>query len=181
MKLKNLKIVGKRFNLRKFRMSDISSIQKHINDKGVYKYTLKIPHPYSLDDAKKFVHKTSYKWKTGKAYQFGIEVDNEIVGGISLDKIDKDNQSATLGYWLGKKHWSQGIMTEASKMILEFAFNDLKLRRINSGVFKPNKASARVLEKAGFKYEGCRIKYVLKDGKTYDQLHHGLLKEDWKK
>lgn len=99
---------------------------------------------------------------------FAIDINSEVIGGISLMKIE--GHKAELGYWLGKKYWNQGIMTEAIKLITNFGYNKLRLKRIYAYVFSKNKASARVLEKNGYKYEGLLRKQNLKDGKFTDDL-----------
>ncbi len=90
---------------------------------------------------------------------------------------------AEIGYWLGEKYWSQGIVTEAAKKVIEFAFNDLKLNRIDVHAVIENKGSNRVIEKLGFVFEGTK-KQAMR-AKATNVLHdintYGLLKEDWEK
>lgn len=75
---------------------------------------------------------------------------------------------AEMGYWLGRKYWGGGMMTDAVKSIVSFGFKNLKLHRIYAGVFLFNKGSARVLEKNGFKLEGISKKEVKKDEEFID-------------
>ena len=78
---------------------------------------------------------------------------------------------------------SQGIMTEAIKRVINFAFNTLKLRRLDVEACPENKASNSLIKKIGFKYEGRRKKFV--KAKSTKKIHdldiYGLLKEDWRK
>jgi RimJ/RimL family protein N-acetyltransferase len=60
--------------------------------------------------------------------------------------------TATLGYWLGEDFWGRGIMTEAVAAFIDFCFENFPLRRVSAEVFANNPASARVLEKAGFRF-----------------------------
>jgi RimJ/RimL family protein N-acetyltransferase len=78
--------------------------------------------------------------------------------------------TATLGYWLGQDFWGRGIMTEAVAAFTDFCFENFPLRRISAEVFANNPASARVLEKAGFVFEGRLKNNVIKDGKLLDSL-----------
>jgi RimJ/RimL family protein N-acetyltransferase len=113
----------------------------------------------------------------------GIEFEKKIVGVISLTKVDGFNGTATLGLWLSEEYWRRGIMSEAAETVIDFAFDKLKLRRIDSAAFAENKASIEFQKSLGFKEEGCSPKKsrAKSTGKIYDDVIFGLLKEDWKK
>jgi RimJ/RimL family protein N-acetyltransferase len=81
-----------------------------------------------------------------------------------------------VGYWLGEEFWGRGIMTEAVTAVTNFCFENFALRRISAEVFANNPASARVLEKAGFTFEGRLKNDVLKDGKLLDSLLYARTK-----
>lgn len=84
--------------------------------------------------------------------------------------------SAEIGYWLGRDFWRRGIMTEATQALTDWLFENFPLRRIYASSYARNRASARVLEKAGFEYEGCLRASVFKDGETLDQLVYARIK-----
>lgn len=179
-----MKLQGKKINLRKLKASDAGSIAKYANDKAVGRLMRStFPHPYRLRDAKKFIRKVQRKWKQKKEYRFGIEEPNteEIIGIIDLKDLDENSRRAELGYWLGKKYWNKGIMTEAVGLILNFAFKKLKLNKVYAKVYHPNKASAKVLERNRFKLEGELRKQTRKAGHWYDLLYYGILREGYKK
>lgn len=77
-------------------------------------------------------------------------------------------QSAFIGYFLDKSQNGKGYATEAVKLITLFAFDTLKLHRIEAGVMPSNPASIRVLEKAGYHKEGIAVKNVRINGKWED-------------
>ncbi len=81
-----------------------------------------------------------------------------------------EGHKAEIGYWLAEKHWGKGIMTGAVRIICRFGFEKLGLRRIYAAVFPGNRASARVLEKAGFVFEGRLRNLYEKGGKMIDGL-----------
>ncbi|MFM1921727.1 MAG: putative acetyltransferase, partial [Candidatus Hydrogenedentota bacterium] len=74
--------------------------------------------------------------------------------------------------------WGRGIATEAVRLVVDFGFNCLHANRIEARVYGWNPASARVLEKCGFKLEGRLRRRMLKQGERTDQLIFGLLPED---
>ena len=171
-----LTIKAKLFTLRPFRKGDERSLQESINHRDVYRYTLRIPYPYTLQHAKAWVKSclSTYKKKSTTEVKFAIDINGGVAGGIGLREID--GHKAEVGYWLARKHWGKGIMTAALKLISNYGFRQLQLTRIYATVFAKNKASARVLEKAGFKYESRIKKHYKKDGRLSDALLYAKIK-----
>ncbi len=161
-------IESKQFILRPFKQKDAQSLKKYINNEKIYKNTLHIPYPYTIKDARKWLKKVlkQRKKKNPNQINFAIDMDSQVVGSIGLKEIE--GHKAELGYWLAEKHWGKGIMTEAVKIVTNFGFDKLGLRRIYAYVFTFNKGSIRVLEKAGYKQEGILKKHVKKEDKFMD-------------
>ncbi len=109
---------------------------------------------------------------------FAIAVAGEAVGGIGFTlQPDVARRSAEVGYWLGESFWGRGIATEALKAVTDYAFTNYDLCRIFAHVFDWNRASTRVLEKAGYTFEGRLRKSVTKDGQTIDQLMYAVIRD----
>ncbi len=132
-------IRAKRFILRPFRKGDEKSLMENISNKIIAKNTLRIPYPYKLKDARWWINHNLKldKKKQKHEINFAIEIDDEAVGGIGLDRIWQ--HCAEIGYWLGEKYWGQGIMTTAIRLVTEYGFKKLGLRRIYAFVFLWNK------------------------------------------
>jgi len=163
-----------KFKLRPIKKGDESSLIKNINNKKIARNTLRIPYPYTLKDARSWI-KHSLKLRRKKTeIRFVIDMNGEVVGGVGINKIE--HHKGELGYWLGEKYWGQGIMTEAVKLVTKHAFTKLGLRRLYAHVFSFNKASARVLKRAGYKYEGTLRKNTLKKGRLIDNLLFAKIK-----
>src|SRR5215208_2472899 len=115
-------------------------------------------------------------------YELGIESKKtgEIIGMISLNHIDNRHRSAEVGYSLGNKYWRRGITKEALTLILDFGFNNLELVRIYAKVLHPNLPSIRLLQRAGFRYEGRIRKSVFRKGSWFDELIFALVDEDFR-
>jgi RimJ/RimL family protein N-acetyltransferase len=167
--MKAVIIRTKHFTLRPIRKGDLESIARHIDDCAIVRNMLSIPFPYTIKDAREWYRKTRNvaRQKKRDRYDFGIEIDDEIVGGIGIFKIS--GHKAEIGYWLSRSHWGRGIMTGAVKELTRFCFKRLGLRRIYASVFPYNKRSMRVLEKAGYKFEGILRKNVKVRGKLKDE------------
>lgn len=161
-------IKSKHFILRPFRRGDEESLVENINNKKIYRNTSHIPYPYTLKDAEEWVTKNLKEAikKRPKEINFVIDINSEVAGSIGFSKIE--GHKAEIGYWLAEKYWGRGITTQVVKLITKFGFEKLKLRRIYAHVFFFNKASIKVLEKAGYKFEGTLRKNVMKDGKFID-------------
>ncbi len=176
-----MEIVGDKIILRTLRGSDAVSLFQNAKDKDIAKYTL-LPHPYRLKNAQDFIKITKKNQRQKKAYELGIELKEtkEIIGMISLMDIDRQNKNGELGYWLGKKYWGRKIMKEAIRLILNFGFKRLKLIRVYARVVDLNITSARLLEKAGFSYEGRLRKNEFRNKRWCDELRYSILKEEFK-
>lgn len=161
-------IKTRRFTLRPFRMSDAASIAKNINHRQIARNLLTVPFPYTIKDARKHLKLTLKRSRKRKhaPISLAIDIDGEVVGAIGLFRVT--SHKAEMGYWLTHRLWGQGIMAEAVKKMTSFAFNELGLHRVYAHVFYFNKASMRVLEKAGFAREGILRKHDLKGKRLVD-------------
>lgn len=182
-----MKIVTKRLILRDITMKDAKDLVENINNLKVSRYLLTVPYPYTIKDAKWWINhcKEKAKEKPRKSYDFNIELKSEkkIIGGIGLTKVDLNQGTAELGYWLGTNYHRKGFMTESVNRVIDFAFNELKLRRLETPIFKENKPSQELAKSLGFKYEGTKRKSVKtkSTGKIHDVNVYSLLKEEWSK
>ena len=168
-------LVQESCTIRPWRMDDAESLVKHANNRKVWLGLRDLfPHPYTIEDAHEFLQK---KIAERSATIFCIEIDGAAVGGIGFHSgQDVHRQTATVGYWLGEQFWGRGIMTEAVTAVTYFCFDNLPLRRISAEVFANNPASARVLEKAGFVFEGRLKNHVVKEGQVLDSLLYARTK-----
>jgi len=109
--------------------------------------------------------------------------DNESgkhIGNITFQEIDWINQTAFIAYMLGDKDFTgKGIIPEACLMMMYYGFNKLNFERIWGGVVADHKASKRVCEKVGLQVEGCQKEHFKRNGKRYDSLLVGALREEW--
>jgi [ribosomal protein S5]-alanine N-acetyltransferase len=156
-------------------MDDAESLAMHANNRRVWLALRDLfPHPYTIDDARKFLQNATTVQPTTN---FCIEVDGTAVGGIGIHLgVDVHRHTAELGYWLGEEFWGRGVMTEAVVAFTDFCFQNFRLRRVYAEPFANSSASARVLEKAGFIFEGRLKNNVLKDGELLDSLLYAKTK-----
>ena len=128
----------------------------------------RLPYPYTEADAEWWLGMVA--GSDGKEGVWrAIVVDEQIVGSISVERKDEGGQAiGEIGYMILTPWWSQGIGTEAVRQICEIAFQEMALEQIIGQVFPENVASARVLEKNGFRLEETKTGAVVKGGKALD-------------
>jgi len=170
-------IKSKRLILRPFKKSDEKSLIENINDWKVSRCISTVPYPYRMKDAKKWIAHCikSLKSKNKKEIVFAVDKNGEVIGSIGLHDINK-NHKAEIGYWLAKRFWNKGIITEAIKITTEYGFKRLKLKRIYASVYLKNEISAHVLEKNHYKREGLLRNYALKNGECIDCFMYAKIK-----
>lgn len=137
---------------------------------------------YTLKKQEDILIQNMLDYETGNNYVFYIflEKENLLIGKISLTNIIRGVfQSCFLGYSLDKDYINRGYMSYAISSIITFAFDDLKLHRIEANVMPRNKASLRVLEKNNFINEGLATKYLKINGIWEDHIHMVLLNENY--
>ncbi|HEX2195967.1 MAG TPA: GNAT family protein [Actinomycetota bacterium] len=115
----------------------------------------------------------------GAAYAFCIRAGGELVGRLTLSQVfRKAFRNCYLGYWVGERHNGRGYATEAVKLAVGYAFDELDLHRVQANVMTRNRRSARVLEKAGFRREGLALRYLAIAGRWEDHDMYAVTVED---
>lgn len=127
----------------------------------------RFPSPYSLADAEFFIN---LKINEEPVTNFAIEIDNEVCGVIGVDlRNDVYRKTPLLGYWLGEQYWNRGVITEAIKLVTDYAFNSLDIICIQACVLDKNQASMRALEKAGYMRQGVLKQSLIKNDHVCDE------------
>jgi RimJ/RimL family protein N-acetyltransferase len=172
-----MEIILANAKLRRWGAGDEESLVQQANNQRIWRNLRdRFPNPYTLEDARIWIAIASV---TEPQTNFAITVDEMAVGGIGiLLQEDVHRRSAEIGYWLGEDYWGRGIVTEAVRRVTDWAFENFDLCRIFAHVFAWNPASMRVLEKAGYEYEGRLRQSVTKDGQTIDQVIYAIIRED---
>ena len=123
------------------------------------------------------------EWQHGTAYSFLIlrREDEALLGGATLSHLRRGvAQSASLGYWVGSRHARQGYMTEALGAVLDFAFDDLTLHRVEAACLPKNEASRALLRRCGFREEGYAREFLRINGKWQDHVLFAILRGEWR-
>jgi len=117
--------------------------------------------------------------ETGFGFFVFARTDDRLMGGVTVSNIRRGViQSASLGYWMGAPYVGRGAMTDAIEALLPFLFDRFGLHRVEAACMPENAASRRVLEKAGFAYEGRARAYRKIAGVWHDHLLFAKLAKD---
>jgi RimJ/RimL family protein N-acetyltransferase len=146
-------LVTARLRLRAPQREEALLIAALANDRRIAENTARIPHPYTLGDAEGFL---SYLEESESETAFAITRTDDVLIGI-CGLIMKPRKAPEIGYWLGVPYWGHGYATEAARAVIDHAFEDLGLERLEAGARVSNPASRRVLEKCGFQWTGVTL------------------------
>ncbi len=174
--------INEDIELTDFQPGDEQNMVCYLNDAELYRNTLTIPKPYTLQDAELWLNKT---WKSKVLYDlptnWAIRHRTEgVIGSIgAFMKTGPKGHADEVGYWLAKPYRGQGIMTAVLRAFADWQFEHRpNLVRLTGIVFAYNPASARILEKSGFQREGYLRKYDWKDGQAIDAIMLARIRED---
>lgn len=160
--------------VRSWRIADAPSLARHANDRDIW-LNLRdaFPHPYTEADGRAYIERAR---SSRPETLLCIEVDGQAAGGIGYGiHQDVERFSAEIGYWLGRRFWGRGIVTEALRAVTAHAFRVHGLHRLFALPYAGNAASCRVLEKAGYRLEGRLREHSFKDGRFVDQLLYAIV------
>ena len=161
------------FILRPWSQDDVDSLAEYANNYNIAKnLTNAFPHPYSKEDAKKFIEMVSQHYPV---QVFAIEIEGRASGGIGIfPQTDIMCKNAEMGYWLAQPFWGKGIISNAIKQMIEYGFNTFDINRIYARPYGTNIASQKALGKAGFVLEAKFEKTIFKNGEYLDELVYAI-------
>ncbi len=156
-------------SLRPWTLADTTVLTDYYNNVNIWNNLRNyIPHPYTIEDAEKFINTQIEIFPT---LNFAILNEEKIVGGIGITLLDDVYaMNVELGYWIAEPFWGKGIATIAVGLMTQYVLETFAINRIVAEVFDYNKASMRVLEKNGFYLESVRRKGILKNEFLYDDF-----------
>ena len=115
-------------------------------------------------------------------YMFSMRTlaEDKLIGEIALDVVNWSGRDAFVALGIGEtEYWSKGYGTDVMNVLLRFAFTEVNLKRVSLGVFEYNPRAIRSYEKAGFRHEGQLRHLLNKEGRRWNNLYMGILREEW--
>jgi ribosomal-protein-alanine N-acetyltransferase len=180
-------LFGRRVLLRPLTASDFPSWRevRRRNEEWLTKWEpTRLPgSPDVVEDREAFSVRCSARQRErqlGTGYGFGIFAGGEFCGEINLSSVQRGPfQSAYVGYWIDEKHAGHGYVPEAVVILARFAFEELRLHRIQIAIIPRNSNSRRVMEKLGLREEGVALRYLEIDGVWEDHVRYAITTEEW--
>jgi len=149
----SIELSTNRLLLRNVQNEDVDQLLVYANDVTVAEMMNgSIPYPYSIEEAKNWVLKHTNDSLNSNSISWGIieKSKSQFVGSIQIRKIDQE--TARLSYWIGKPFRNNGFASEAARLVVDFSFRVLKLKKIQAEHLLINPSSGVVLMKVGFKF-----------------------------
>lgn len=168
-----------KITIRPCRIEDAITVQQYASDEMANR-TTNAPWPYPEDGGITFIKNALKNWENRKGFLFAILVDTKMVGDIGLNLPDFEKQTIRCDYAISPSYWGQGIVTQAVKLALSYAFKELSMEVVFSSCLDRNPASRRVLEKNGFSEIGKFI-YTTDKFKNEPACWLKLTIDKWKK
>lgn len=177
-KVKVPTIETERLILRMWRKKDAADLYAYAKNPNVGPHAGWKPHDSVVES--RFIIATMFL--TNMCWAIVDRATGKVIGSIGLekDKFRPDVNSRELGYSLSEDYWGRGLMTEAAKRMVQYAFESLKLDVLMIRTGDANLRSQRVIEKCGFQYEGTlRRTYRIYDGSIREVRCYSILKEEY--
>jgi ribosomal-protein-serine acetyltransferase len=144
------------------------------NRKYLRKFLGWLDHNTSVTDSLSFIHEERQKLDRLEGITLAIYFSKTLVGLISLYNIDCLDQHASIGYWIAEQYQGEGIMTKSAQALIQYAFKELKLHRIEIRCAVHNHTSQKIPAKLGFVKEGTLKEAIAHYGKYFDAYLYGL-------
>ncbi|MFE8700298.1 GNAT family N-acetyltransferase [Cytobacillus sp. FJAT-54145] len=177
--LTNKLLSSKNIKLSHFSQEDLDTIQSWYGNEQTMRHFDAIPmKPKTEEEIKNWLSSTSKD-----TYRFAIRLNgtNELIGLAELDGILWSHRTSWVSILIGNEgHWGKGYGKEAMRCIINYAFNELNLFRLQLTVFSYNERAIPLYENLGFKKEGSYRQFLERDGVRYDMHLYGLLRTEWK-
>lgn len=119
--------------------------------------------------------------QSDRAYPFGVFLDDRLIGELNINNVIRGAlQNATIGYWIDRAHAGQGFIAEAVVVGFKYAFEQLRLHRIEICIVPRNQNSRRVMEKLDLRDEGTALRYLEINGVWEDHVRYAITLEEWR-
>lgn len=172
-------IITDRLELKKIESTDSNYVYNILSDEDVIKYDTFDLYK-DINQAKSLIEFFHEQYDKNRAIFWGIFIKNtKVMIGFCKLEIEVPKVRADIGYDLAKKYWNKGFMTEALKAIIDFAFENIGVNRIEASVDIKNEASIKVLKKNGFLQEGVMRQRSYFHGVYHDMIMLSILKSDY--
>ena len=165
---------GDKVNLRTVEEEDLEFLRDAVNNPEIGKKISSDFKPKNFSQQREFFEQVI---SSDEGVHLGVSRDKDMIGMISI--LDEEPEVGRIGLWFAEEYQGNGYGTEASGIMIEYAFNQLNFHRILARSLETNKSSQKLWEKLGFTEEGEFREHVYRNGQYENLKLYGLLKEEW--
>ena len=168
--------------LRTFRRSDAEAVFEAVDrNRGHLQPFMHWMTPdYSPESAREFIENSIATVQEKKGQGFGIFREKRFIGSIGFVHFDWKARKTEIGYWIDKAEEGKGIISAVCKLLLEYAFGELGLNRVEIRCSSLNLRSAAIPQRFGFRKEGVLRQAEFRNGRLHDFNLYGLLADEWR-
>ncbi|MET3684155.1 ribosomal-protein-serine acetyltransferase [Alkalibacillus flavidus] len=138
-----------------------------------------VDHTVKPEDTAKFIQASKQLYAESKGMNIAVVFRGQLAGVVGFNQLDWTNSKAHIGYWLGKSFQSYGIMTDATRALMTYAFRDLNMNKVEIRAAGGNTKSRAIPERLGFVEEGSIRAAERLHGDYVDHIVYGLLQDEW--
>lgn len=135
----------------------------------------------SIDETKAFIEAAQKQYARGDGFQCCIRYGGKIVGVIGLHRVDTFHKHTEIGYWLAEDYQGRGIVTACCRALVDFAFGEYELHRVEIRAAVDNEKSRAIPERLGFTYEGTLRESEWVNDRFVDGAVYSMLENEWKR
>lgn len=136
---------------------------------------------FALEDARSFVQTNLQNFAEGKGFALHVVYQGRIAGNVGYNTIDRANRKTEIGYWLSASAQGKGLMTRACRALVEHAFDEMKLNRVEINCAVENLQSRRIPERLGFTEEGILREAEWLHDHYHDLVAYSMLASEWRR
>ena len=168
-----------KISIRKWKTTDAKALASALSNRKVMNNLRDgLPYPYTEKDALEYIHFITNS-DANDTFAYAIDVDGTAVGSIGAFRQGNiHSRTAELGYYLAEEYWGKGVMTAAVQQLCKKLFNETDILRVFAEPFAYNIGSRKVLEKAGFQFEGILKNNAFKNGQVLDMALYAYTRQD---
>jgi ribosomal-protein-serine acetyltransferase len=133
----------------------------------------------SLEGTREFIRTSRRQLAENQGFQLAITVDGRIVGGLGFHRLDWENRSTSIGYWIAEGAQGQGTVTEAVRALVNHAFTTWKMNRVEIRAGVENLRSRAIPTRLGFVEEGVMRQAERVGDRVIDHVVYAMLAQDW--
>ena len=169
-----------RLILRELKRGDAKDMYQYSSNPRTSEFLLWDVHK-SFEYTKEFIDYVISKYKSGEYNDWALvyKFDNKMIGTCGFTKIDQENSVAEIGYVINPEYWNLGLATEAAEAVIKFAFETMRMNRVEAKFMYGNDASLAVMKKVGMRFEGYHRDMLFVKGKYRTVGYASILKSEY--